>query len=86
MKDKNKAPVSLINKIDTNRISSLCRRVIGHIDQARQYVQRTIDTEMVKAYWLIGQEIVQEEQFGNDGVRPDKQTFRLAFYMQSVLP
>ena len=64
MKDKNKAPVSLINKIDTNRISSLCRRVIGHIDQARQYVQRTIDTEMVKAYWLIGQEIVQEEQFG----------------------
>ena len=66
MKGKNKGITSASTVVDTNRIDSLCHRVSGHIDQARQRVQRTIDTEMVKAYWLIGQEIVQEEQYGKE--------------------
>lgn len=61
MKKENETLLSLM---DTDRINSLYNRVNGHIAQARQRIQRTIDTEMVKAYWLIGQEIVEEEQFG----------------------
>jgi hypothetical protein len=63
MNDKNKF---LFNEIEINRMDSLCHRVSKHINQARQYIKRSIDTEMVKAYWLIGQEIVQEEQFGKE--------------------
>ncbi len=66
MKGKKKSTAPATTRIDTNRIDSLHHRVSGHIDQARQRVQRTIDTEMVKAYWLIGQEIVQEEQYGKE--------------------
>jgi predicted nuclease of restriction endonuclease-like (RecB) superfamily len=51
--------------IDPQRIDSLYQRVAGHIDTARQYIQRSIDINMIKAYWLIGQEIIEEEQFGN---------------------
>lgn len=62
MKKENETTLSL--SVDTNRMDSLFSRVNGHIAQARQRIQHTIDTEMVKAYWLIGQEIVEEEQFG----------------------
>lgn len=55
---------SSLLSVDTSRMDSLFNRVNGHIAQARQRIQRTIDTEMVKAYWFIGQEIVEEEQFG----------------------
>ena len=67
MKGKNKGITpSTTAMVDSSRIDSLCHRVSEHIEQARQQVQRTIDTEMVKAYWLIGQEIVQEEQYGKE--------------------
>lgn len=52
MKKENETTLSL--SVDTNRMDSLFSRVNGHIAQARQRIQRTIDTEMVKAYWLIG--------------------------------
>ena len=45
-------------------INKLYKNVSKHIDQARQSVQRAIDTEMVNAYWHIGREIVSEEQKG----------------------
>jgi predicted nuclease of restriction endonuclease-like (RecB) superfamily len=45
-------------------INKLYQNISQHIDQARQSVQRAIDTEMVKAYWHIGREIVAEEQNG----------------------
>jgi len=45
-------------------INSLCKRVIGHVENARQYIQHSIDTEMVRAYWLTGFEIIKEEQKG----------------------
>lgn len=53
-----------ITTVDAKRIDSLYTRISNHIDRARQDVQRTIDFEMVKAYWLIGQEIIEEEQHG----------------------
>ena len=49
---------------DPKRIDSLYVRVSSHIDQARQSIQKTIDTEMVRAYWLIGRDILKEEQKG----------------------
>lgn len=42
------------NLVDPKRVDALYQRVSGHIDSARQNVQRSVDTEMVKAYWLIG--------------------------------
>ena len=44
-------------------------RVISIIEQARSAIVRTVNTEMVEAYWLIGREIVEEEQSGE--VRAD---------------
>lgn len=45
-------------------LDSLYLRVSGYIDSARQNVQRTVDTEMLKAYWKIGRDIVEAEQHG----------------------
>lgn len=53
-----------IASTNTKRIDSLYARISSYIEDARHNVQRTIDTEIVKAYWLIGQEIVEEEQHG----------------------
>lgn len=39
-------------------------KISQYIDNARNSVQKTINIEMIKAYWLIGQEIVEEEQKG----------------------
>jgi hypothetical protein len=46
------------------RFKSLYTRVTDHIDRARQAIQKSIDTELIKAYWLIGCEIIEEEQRG----------------------
>jgi predicted nuclease of restriction endonuclease-like (RecB) superfamily len=50
--------------IDPQSIKKLYQRVSAHIDTARKSVQHTVDTEMVKAYWLIGRDIIEEEQKG----------------------
>ncbi len=42
----------------------LFSRVTSIIEHARSSVVRTVNTEMVQAYWLIGREIVEEEQAG----------------------
>lgn len=63
----NKKPTKKTNNItapDTKRLDALYRRIAGHIDNARYNVQKTVDTEMVQAYWLIGRDIVEEEQKG----------------------
>lgn len=52
--------------VDDKRIEALYEKVTGHIDRARYCIQKTVDAEMVKAYWLIGQDIVQEEQHGEE--------------------
>lgn len=46
------------------QISDIFSRVITYIENAKMGIQRTINAEMVKAYWFIGQEIVIEEQKG----------------------
>jgi predicted nuclease of restriction endonuclease-like (RecB) superfamily len=47
-----------------NNLNHLYNKLSSHIDNARRTIQRSIDTEMVKAYWLIGRDIVEEEQRG----------------------
>lgn len=58
MNEKNLSSSELI------AIDALYKKVSAHIDNARQTVQRSIDTEMVSAYWLTGRDIVEEEQKG----------------------
>jgi predicted nuclease of restriction endonuclease-like (RecB) superfamily len=41
-------------------------RVVSILEQARANVVRAVDNNMVIAYWLIGREIVQELQAGDD--------------------
>jgi predicted nuclease of restriction endonuclease-like (RecB) superfamily len=50
-------------------VERLYQKVSPHIDHARNQVKRSIDTEMVTAYWLIGRDIVEEEQNGEDRAR-----------------
>ena len=42
----------------------LFERVVTILEQARTNVVRTVNSQMVIAYWLIGCEIVEEEQQG----------------------
>ena len=49
---------------DIKNVDALYKKAATHIDQARQAIYRTVDTQMVKAYWLIGRDIVEEEQRG----------------------
>lgn len=44
--------------------SELFDRVVSILDDARSHVARTVNSAMVIAYWLIGREIVEEEQKG----------------------
>ena len=46
------------------RVDQLYQKIALHIEQAKSSVQRTVDTEMVRAYWLIGRDLVEEEQKG----------------------
>ena len=53
-------------KNEIERIDSLYKKASRYIDHARQNIQRTVDIEIVKAYWMIGRDIVEEEQLGKD--------------------
>jgi predicted nuclease of restriction endonuclease-like (RecB) superfamily len=64
MSKKANVPKKLAVHVDDKRIDALCKKVTKYIDIARYNVQRTVDSEMVKAYWLIGRDIVEEEQKG----------------------
>jgi predicted nuclease of restriction endonuclease-like (RecB) superfamily len=46
------------------QLDTLYEKAVTHINMARETIQRTVDTEMVKAYWMIGRDIVEEEQQG----------------------
>ena len=41
-------------------------KISSHVDRAQNTIRSTIDTEMVKTYWSIGREIVEEEQAGEE--------------------
>ena len=50
--------------IENPRIHNLYQKIAQHVDQAKTVIKKTVDTQMVKAYWLMGRDIVQEEQSG----------------------
>ena len=60
MKKPGKAPVT------TSASNSLFERVVAILERARSNVVRSVNSNMVVAYWLIGQEIVQELQRGEE--------------------
>ena len=49
---------------DCDSMDDLFGKLVGHIDKARAQISKTVDYEMVKAYWLIGHDIVENEQSG----------------------
>ena len=44
-----------------SRVHKLYEKVSRYIHVARQEVMRSVNTEQVTAYWLIGTDIVEEE-------------------------
>jgi predicted nuclease of restriction endonuclease-like (RecB) superfamily len=62
---KNKPKVKLKQVvISSKRVDALYKNISGYVHAARQNVLRTVNTEMVQAYWLTGRDIVEEEQKG----------------------
>lgn len=53
-------------KISTEQPDALFGRVVSILEQAQSNVVRAVNTNMVLAYWLIGREIVQELQGGQE--------------------
>jgi predicted nuclease of restriction endonuclease-like (RecB) superfamily len=49
-----------------NRIDALYKNIVSYINIARNNVVQTVNTEQVKTYWLIGRDIVEEEQAGKE--------------------
>ena len=47
-------------------LDNLFERVVAILERARTNVVRSVNSNMVAAYWLIGQEIVQEHQRGQE--------------------
>ena len=55
-----------IDETPTPKPEALFGRVVSILDEARGNVVRAVNTQMVLAYWLIGREIVQELQGGEE--------------------
>ena len=55
-----------MNKDLTQNTSRILQRIQKILEEARYKVHRTANTEMLRAYWSIGREIVEEEQKGKD--------------------
>lgn len=52
--------------IKQKRNDSLFNRIVSILEEARSNVVRSVNSNMVVAYWLIGREIVQELQGGEE--------------------
>lgn len=63
---KKKQPkTSLVKTKQSNDVANtLYERIASVIRGARASIMRSVDTTIVKAYWHIGQHIVEEEQGG----------------------
>jgi hypothetical protein len=57
---------SVLSDKSVQQVEELYTKVVFRIDAARSVVQRTVNTEMVTAYWLIGRDIVEVEQKGQE--------------------
>jgi predicted nuclease of restriction endonuclease-like (RecB) superfamily len=61
------------NELRQSGGDGLFQRVAAILDQARESVARSVNTNMVLAYWLIGREIVEELQGGDQRAQYGKQ-------------
>lgn len=63
---KNKSLTKSTNPLSTqdHHIDVLYQRVSKYLRLAKQRILEFIDTEMVNTYWMIGREIIEEEQLG----------------------
>ena len=50
-----------------SKVSPIYQRIRQILESARVNVARSVNTTQVMAYWLIGREIVEEEQRVNGG-------------------
>ncbi len=57
-------PKTRENPVSSPHFDTLSQRISEYLQIARQCIRQSVDTEMVKAYWLIGKDIVEEEQRG----------------------
>lgn len=64
MKKQRTKIVKASQSIQAAEVSNLYEKVRAILEEARARVVRTVNTEMVRAYWLIGQAIVEQEQKG----------------------
>jgi len=58
-------PEKTFPEIEAGRLEPLYERIRAILAEARLNVTRTVNAEMVRAYWLVGREIVEEEQAGH---------------------
>jgi predicted nuclease of restriction endonuclease-like (RecB) superfamily len=63
----------LNQSINTETSQALFKRVADILNSARSNTLRSVNTQMVTAYWLIGREIVQALQAGEDRAAYGKQ-------------
>ena len=62
------------NPIEKNLASShIFNRVVSILEQARSNIVRAVNNQIVTAYWLIGREIVQELQHGEERAKYGEQ-------------
>ena len=61
----NQCHMNMNNELVQNT-GRLLQRIQEILEEARNKVYRTANTEMLRAYWNIGREIVEEEQKGKD--------------------
>jgi hypothetical protein len=59
-----KKAVAVTKPASTSHEDALFARVVEIIEAARGHVSRSVNTAIVQAYWLIGREIVEVEQYG----------------------
>jgi len=55
-----------MSQLDRSPEEHLYERIATILDEARARVERTVNTAMVHAYWLIGREIIEVEQGGKE--------------------
>jgi predicted nuclease of restriction endonuclease-like (RecB) superfamily len=61
-----------LTKREFKRIDGLYEKIVNHIRVARNNIIRAINNEQVKVYWLIGKDIVEEEQAGYERAKYGK--------------
>jgi hypothetical protein len=61
------------NELSQPKVDGLFQRVAAILDQARGHVVRSVNSNMVLAYWLIGREIVEELQGSDERAEYGKQ-------------